>query len=243
MKILVFQHNQIEGLENIKKILKKNQISITFVKFYEKYIIPKNLEQFSMMIVLGGPMDTFMEDSYPWLKEEKKIIKEFVVDLQKPFLGICLGCQLLGEVLGGIIKKSSIEEVGFCDVYAHNEIKKDNLFKYFPEKFKVFQLHSYEVTKIKSKDVKVLISSSSTKYQLFRYKNNAYGMQFHLEVLDKTIEKWLSNKENMNAFKTIPKILRERNIKEYNQEIIKIRNLCENFMGKFIYLAKKNPTN
>ncbi len=87
-----------------------------------------------MMIVLGGPMDAFMEDRYPWLKEEKIIIKKFVVDLQKPFLGICLGCQLLGEILGGTIKKSSIEEVGFCDVYAHNEMKEDNLLKIFSKK-------------------------------------------------------------------------------------------------------------
>ena len=56
-------------------------------------------------------MDTWMEKDYPWLIEEKNKIKEFVVDLEKPYLGFCLGCQLLGEVLGGNVVKSTPPEI------------------------------------------------------------------------------------------------------------------------------------
>ena len=56
---------------------------------------------------MGGPMDTYMEKEYPWLIEEKKAIKEFVINLKKPYLGFCLGCQLLGEVVGGKVVKSN----------------------------------------------------------------------------------------------------------------------------------------
>ena len=61
-------------------------------------------------------MDTWMEKDYPWLIEEKKKIKEFVVDLKKPYLGFCLGCQLLGEVVGGKVVKSSNPEIGMLNI-------------------------------------------------------------------------------------------------------------------------------
>ena len=53
---------------------------------------------------------------YPWLIEEKKRIKEFVINLKKPYLGFCLGCQLLGEVVGGKVVKSNLAEIGIMDI-------------------------------------------------------------------------------------------------------------------------------
>ena len=77
-------------------------------------------------------MDTWMEDEYPWLIEEKRKIKEFVIDLKKPFLGFCLGCQLLGEVAGGKVVKSSPPEIGILNIDLLKESKSDNLFHNFP---------------------------------------------------------------------------------------------------------------
>ena len=70
------------------------------------------------MISLGGPMDTWMVKQFPWIVKEKNAIKEFVINLEKPFIGICLGCQLLGEVLGGRIQKSKFSELGFFNFIA-----------------------------------------------------------------------------------------------------------------------------
>ena len=64
--------------------------------------------------------------------EEKKAIKEFVVDLKKPYLGFCLGCQLLGEVVGGKVVKSNPAEIGIMDINFTQEKAKDNLFSEFP---------------------------------------------------------------------------------------------------------------
>ena len=61
-------------------------------------------------------MDTWMEEEHPWLKDEKEAIKEFVIEKEKPFLGFCLGCQLLGEVIGGSVTKSSPPEIGILDI-------------------------------------------------------------------------------------------------------------------------------
>ena len=118
---------------------------LTTIELDEGEKIPKNLSKFDGMFCMGGPMDTWMEDDYPWLIEEKRKIKEFVVDLQKPFLGFCLGCQLLGEVAGGQVIKSSPPEIGILNIDLLKESNSDVLFHNFPSSIKALQWHSYEV--------------------------------------------------------------------------------------------------
>ena len=136
-------------------------------------------------------MDTYMEKEFPWLIEEKKRIKEFVIDLKKPYLGFCLGCQLLGEVVGGKIVKSRPAEIGMMDINFTQEKNKDNLFSKFPDQIKSLQWHSYEVQEIENNnDVTLLASSPITKYQIFKYQDHAYGIQFHIEIKDTTVKEW-----------------------------------------------------
>ena len=108
---------------------------------------------------------------------KKKRIKEFVIDLKKPYLGFCLGCQLLGEVVGGKIVKSRPAEIGMMDINFTQEKNKDNLFSKFPDQIKSLQWHSYEVQEIENNnDVTLLASSPITKYQIFKYQDHAYGI-------------------------------------------------------------------
>jgi GMP synthase-like glutamine amidotransferase len=140
---------------------------------------------------MGGPMDTWMEDKYPWLIDEKKKIKNFVVELKKPYLGFCLGCQLLGEVIGGEVVKSTKPEIGMLDINFLKQKESDLLFSNFPNKIKALQWHSYEVVNLENiKDITLLASSDTTKYQIFKYQNHAYGIQFHIEVKDTTVNDW-----------------------------------------------------
>jgi GMP synthase-like glutamine amidotransferase len=140
---------------------------------------------------MGGPMDTWMETDYPWLIEEKKKIKEFVVDLSKPYLGFCLGCQLLGEVVGGNVVKSTPPEIGILDITMSETYPNDHLFGKFDSTIKALQWHSYEVQNLESNnDVTLLGSSPTTKYQIFKYKNHAYGIQFHIEIKNNTVSQW-----------------------------------------------------
>ena len=128
---------------------------------------------------------------HPWLIDEKKSINEFVINLKKPFLGFCLGCQLLGEIVGGKVVKSKIPEIGMLEVNFLNEAKNDPIFSSFPSSLKALQWHSYEVQNLENnKDVKILASSSSTKIQIFKYQNHAYGIQFHIEAKDTTVNDW-----------------------------------------------------
>jgi len=132
-----------------------------------------------------------MEKEHPWLIDEKKAIKEFVVDLKKPYLGFCLGCQLLGEVVGGKVVKSNIPEIGMLNISFSNNKSNDALFSKFPDEITSLQWHSYEVQGLENnKDVTHLASSPETKYQIFKYQNHAYGIQFHIEVKDTTVGEW-----------------------------------------------------
>ena len=106
-------------------------LNLTTIELDEGEKIPNDLTKYDGMLCMGGPMDTYMEKEYPWLVEEKKRIKEFVVNLKKPYLGFCLGCQLLGEVVGGKVVKSNPAEIGMMDINFTDNKKKDILFSKF----------------------------------------------------------------------------------------------------------------
>ena len=234
MRIIILQHIKIEDPGFIKDLMIKDGAELTTIELDEGEKIPTDLSKFDAMFCMGGPMDTWMEKEHPWLVDEKKAIKEFVVDLKKPFLGICLGCQLLGEVLGAKISKSKKTEIGFCKVKSQNNLNKDKIFNFLPNEFEVFQWHSYEVKKKQNKDFKILVSSKDTEVQLFKYKKHAYGMQFHLELKKDTIKKWL--KINLNK-EYLRKYLEEKDILKFNEissnKVNNISNLCEILVNNF----------
>ena len=191
MKVIILQHIKIEDPGYIKDLMLKDGVSLSTIELDEGEKIPNNLSEYDAMFCMGGPMDTWMEKDYPWLIEEKKKIREFVVDLKKPYLGFCLGCQLLGEAIGGKVVKSNNPEIGMLDINFSNNQNNDLIFSKFPKNITSLQWHSYEVQNLeKNNDVTLIASSSETKYQIFRYKNHAYGIQFHIEVKKTTVGEW-----------------------------------------------------
>ena len=191
MEVIVLQHIKVEDPGYIKDLMLSDGIKLTTIELDEGEKIPENLSKFDAMFCMGGPMDTWMEDKYPWLIDEKQKIKNFVIDLKKPYLGFCLGCQLLGEVVGGNVIKSAKPEIGMLDINFSQDKSNDQLFSTFPDKVKALQWHSYEVVNLENnKDITLLASSPTTKYQIFKYQDHAYGIQFHIEVKDTTVNDW-----------------------------------------------------
>ena len=191
MEVIVLQHIKIEDPGYIKDLMIADGVKLTTIELDEGDRIPNDIAKFDAMFCMGGPMDTWMEKDYPWLIDEKKRIKEFVVDLKKPYLGFCLGCQLLGEVIEGRVVKSNNSEIGMLNIDFSENKKNDLLFSKFPEKITSLQWHSYEVRNLESnKNVTLIASSPETKYQIFKYQNHAYGIQFHIEVKDTTVNAW-----------------------------------------------------
>ena len=189
--IIVLQHIKIEDPGYIKDLMIEDGMNLTTCELDEGDKIPEDLSKFDAMFCMGGPMDTWMEKDYPWLIDEKKAIKKFVIDLKKPYLGFCLGCQLLGEIVGGKVVKSKNSEIGMLNIdFSENKIN-DLLFSEFPKMITSLQWHSYEVQELENNnDITLLASSPETKYQIFKYRNHAYGIQFHIEVKKTTVEEW-----------------------------------------------------
>ena len=191
MNILVLQHIAIEDPGYIKDLMEADGWHLTQIELDEGQAIPRDLSGFDAMLCMGGPMDTWMEEECPWLVDEKKRIHEWVVEQGKPFLGFCLGCQLLGEILGGEVVKSEPPEIGVLDIKMTEASKSDALFNGFPETIKAVQWHSYEVQGLENNpEVTVLGSSDATCYQIFKYQDSAYATQFHIEVREDTVLQW-----------------------------------------------------
>ena len=149
--ILVLQHIALEDPGYIKDLMEADGWQLTQIELDEGETIPEDLSGFDAMLCMGGPMDTWMEDEYPWLIEEKKRIHEWVVEMGKPFLGFCLGCQLLGEVLGGKVVQSEPAR-NRCAGYRHDGCIETGfaLFSEYPATIKAVQWHSYEVRDLES---------------------------------------------------------------------------------------------
>ena len=238
MKIICFQHIAIEDPGTFKDYLLADNHELVTVQLDEGESIPKNLNEFDSMLSMGGPMDTFMEDEYPWLVDEKKAIGEYVLNLKKPFLGFCLGCQLLGEVLGGKVTRSNPPEIGILDIHTTNQAKDDPVFNFLPNQIKALQWHSYEVQGLENnQNVNIISSSPSTKYQIFGFDRRAYGIQFHLEIRETTVDDWAKVPEYKNALENslgsgaLPSMK-----KMVNQEIKSMMSQCNLMYKNFINL-------
>ena len=238
LKIIILQHTPLVTPGYFTKLMSEDFVETTIIRLDEGEKIPDNLDIFDGMICLGGPMDTWMEEQYPWMIEEKNKIKEFVLNNQKPYLGICLGCQFLGEILGGKVIKSNPPEIGVLNINILNNKKKDQLFQNFDKEIQALQWHSYEVSELYNSEVTILGSSEITKYQIFKYKNHAYGIQFHMEVDESTIFKWSKVPElkktlekylGKNSISKFDLLLRN-NIKEMNKNTEKLYKNFKNLM-------------
>ena len=189
--ILVLQHIEIEDPGYLRDLMEADGMRLTQIELDAGEAIPAELDRFDAMLCMGGPMDTWMEDEYPWLIDEKHRIREWVIEREKPFLGFCLGCQLLGEVLGGNVEPSDPPEIGVLDIDMTTAAQRDPLFADYPETIKAVQWHSYEVRGLDDNpEITILASSAGTPYQIFSYREHAWAVQFHVEVRADTVRQW-----------------------------------------------------
>lgn len=139
------------------------------------------------LIVLGGAMGVNDDARYPFLSEVKELIRQ-VVARQIPYLGICLGGQLLAAALGAEVISNRWEEQGTLDVALTEAGKTDPLFNGIAETFNTFQWHhdSFDLPA----GCVLLASSDACPHQAFRVGKSAWGLQFHPEVTEKIIRAW-----------------------------------------------------
>ncbi len=143
---------------------------------------------YAAVIGFGGPQNLYKQDSYPYLLREKEVLR-LIVEKEIPYLGICLGGQLLADALGGQVKPHTFTEIGFFDVQLTAEGKRDPLFASLPGYQRVF--HWHEDTFDLPPDAVLLATSDVTEHQAFRYGRQAYGLQYHIELDEQALDRWL----------------------------------------------------
>jgi GMP synthase-like glutamine amidotransferase len=191
MKVLIIKHVEIEGPGLIEDCLRQERIPYQILALEPGLSLPK-LDNLSHIVILGGPMNVYEEDLYPFLRDEDLFIKE-AIQRGKFLLGICLGAQLIAKALGAKVFKAPIKEIGWYDVSLTKIGSDDPFFSNLPETFSVFQWHedTFEIPTAG----KLIATSISVPHQAFRYGDNAYGLQFHLEVTREMIRKWMETYE------------------------------------------------
>lgn len=188
MRFLVFQHIACEHPGIFRKFFAADEIAWDAVELDEGQPIPP-LENYDALWVMGGPMDVWDVEDCPWLVEEKRAIRRWVRDLEKPFMGLCLGHQLLADSLGGTCGPQRPPEIGVLDVALTLAAESDPVFGNLPKAFKAVQWHSVRVAQPPEGAI-VLAKSDACPCQAMRVGRNAWSMQYHVEVEDHTITDW-----------------------------------------------------
>jgi GMP synthase-like glutamine amidotransferase len=166
MKALIIQHEDITPPGTTIDWLKANHIEFV-IKFADQDLSFSLADEYDVLVLCGGSMNVDQEEIYPWLKQEKELIKKFVLQ-KKKIIGLCLGSQLLAEILGGSVKKHPHWEVGWQKVNLDNQ-----------ESLYVFEWHGYSFTL--PPKAKLLASNEACAYQSYTFENHIFACQFHPE--------------------------------------------------------------
>lgn len=185
--VLFIKHIDIEGPGIIADFLEDNKLSYSVIDLSQGDKVPKLEKNFRTVICLGGPMNVYEEEKYRFLKDEDILLKR-IVEKEVPFLGICLGAQLIAKATGAKVTKNPEKEIGWYKIVLNDNGLKDDLFRDFPEVFKVFQWHG-DTFGIPHGG-KRLAFSELCQNQVLKYGRNIYGIQFHVEVTKDMIIQW-----------------------------------------------------
>ena len=190
--IVIIKHIDIEGPGTFKEYLVSAGFAFRIVNLAKNEALP-SLDEYKAIVSLGGPMNVYETDKYPFLTKEENFLKEALAE-RKPILGICLGAQILAKITGAAVEKTTTKEIGWCDVELTQEASSDPLFDGLGQRFSVFQWH--EDTFGIPIGGRLLAKGAKCRNQAFRFGDCAWGLQFHPEITKDMIVEWLDYCQN-----------------------------------------------
>ncbi|WP_199609606.1 type 1 glutamine amidotransferase [Flocculibacter collagenilyticus] len=193
LHVHVIQPVKKSGLGHIESWLAQQQATVSVTRLYNGEAPPKHAN-FDWLILLGGPMNVYQEEEYPWLISVKQLIKHSI-EQDKIIFGICLGAQLAAVVLGANVTENPHEEVGWFDINFNESAQQHPLFSHFGKKINVLQWHGD--TFATPENAMHVASSAACLNQGFVFpqqgKPQIVGLQCHMEWTPDIIDSLLEN--------------------------------------------------
>lgn len=189
-RALIFQHMDHDNAGRFTDFFAEDGFMPKAIRLWEGQPVP-SLQGYDLLLVLGGAQDAWQTEEYPWLIAEKEAIREWTLALAKPYIGLCLGHQLLADALGGTVGLAERSEVGVNEITIVGEGLHHPLFTGLSGTHKVVQWHFAEVKTIPPMAA-VLASSPATAVQAIAVDRHAVGLQFHAEFTPQSVASWES---------------------------------------------------
>jgi len=188
-KILILQHVPYETPGCIENWINEKSYSYKITKLFNGETLPE-VSGIDWLIVMGGPMSVNDTEKFPWLIDEKHFIRE-AAGKGKVVIGICLGSQLIAEVLGSRVYKNAEKEIGWFPVIKSSDRANSPLLKKFNNTETVFHWHG-DTFDIPEGSLHTF-TSRACRNQCFIYNERVLGLQFHVEVTEDLLESMLVN--------------------------------------------------
>lgn len=211
-KILIVKHISNEGPGLVRTYFEDQGWPMEIIDFSNGDVLPGSLDDIAAVVILGGPMNVYEEEKYPFLKKEDDFISRLIIE-DIPFLGICLGAQLLAKACQGRVLKANTREIGWHTVNLTKEGRQDTLFYGLPVSLSVFQWHedTFEVPAGGT----LLVRGKSCRNQAFKVGSYAYGLQFHIEATSEMVSEWIKGQgEKTDVNKVVRVSVEKRGILE-----------------------------
>lgn len=189
LRLHFLQHVEFEALGVIENWAQEKGMQITSTKLYEGEVLPdkKELSDIDLVLIMGGSMNIYEYDKYPWLKEEKEFITRAIrqasLSRRMSVVGICLGAQLIADVLGAKVASNQFKEIGWFPIRSQSDL--------LPDSLEVFHWHgdTFSIPR----GAKCIAFSQGCGNQGFIYKERILGLQFHLEMTNDGINEIYQN--------------------------------------------------
>lgn len=225
MNLHYFQHVPFEGLGIIEAWAQNAGHRVSATRFYQEDLLP-NPDSIDWLIVMGGPMNIYEEIAYPWLLNEKRFIESAILK-GKIVLGICLGAQLIADVLGAAVYPNAHKEIGWFNIQKTEDAGLSRLAEIWPESIEAFHWHG-DTFELPSNTVQIA-RSAACENQGFIKDDRIVALQFHMEITKQGLENLMANCRN--EITDAPYVQTPAEMVSDDQKFKKINTVMINFLN------------